>query len=60
LEAVKAENLAKMYYEREPIEALKGINLSVRKGELFTLLGPNGGKTTFLRIISTQLRAYTR
>jgi len=48
LEAVKAENLSKMYYGREPIKALKGINLSVRKGELFTLLGPNGtGKTTF-------------
>jgi ABC-2 type transport system ATP-binding protein len=38
------------------VEALKGVNLSIRKGELFTLLGPNGaGKTTFLRILSTQL-----
>jgi ABC-2 type transport system ATP-binding protein len=38
------------------VEALKGVNISIRKGELFTLLGPNGaGKTTFLRIISTQL-----
>ncbi len=35
---------------------MKGVNISIRKGELFSLLGPNGaGKTTFLRIVSTQL-----
>lgn len=56
MEAVKTENLVKVYSGREAVEALRGINLSVKKGELFTLLGPNGaGKTTFLRIISTQL-----
>jgi len=52
LEAVRTENLVKVYRGREAVEALRGINLSVKKGELFTLLGPNGaGKTTFLRII---------
>lgn len=56
MEAVKSTNLVKVYHSKEPVEALKGVNISIRKGELFTLLGPNGaGKTTFLRIISTQL-----
>lgn len=33
---------------------LDGINLSVKKGEVFALLGPNGaGKTTLIHILST-------
>jgi len=56
MEAVKAEDLFKTYSGKEPVQALKGVNLSIKKGELFTLLGLNGaGKTTFLRIVSTQL-----
>jgi ABC-2 type transport system ATP-binding protein len=56
MEAVKSADLVKVYNGREQVEALKDVNLSIKKGELFTLLGPNGaGKTTFLRIISTQL-----
>jgi ABC-type spermidine/putrescine transport systems, ATPase components len=36
----------------ESDDVLKGINLTVRKGEFLTLLGPSGcGKTTLLRII---------
>jgi ABC-2 type transport system ATP-binding protein len=36
--------------------ALDGVSLSVRRGELFGLLGPNGGgKTTLFRILSTVL-----
>jgi ABC-2 type transport system ATP-binding protein len=35
------------------LTAVKGIDLSIRKGELFALLGPNGaGKTTTIKMLS--------
>lgn len=37
-------------------EAVKGIDFTISKGEVFALIGPNGaGKTTALRMISTLL-----
>ena len=58
VEAIETEGLFKTYGGKEPVQALRGLNLSIKKGELFTLLGLNGaGKTTFLRIVSTQLSA---
>jgi ABC-2 type transport system ATP-binding protein len=41
-----------------PLEALAGIDLDVRRGEIFALLGPNGaGKTTLISIVAGLLRA---
>ena len=42
--------------KKSPFTALHGIDLDVRKGELFGLLGPNGaGKTTLVKILCTLL-----
>jgi len=44
------------FFRRKEVEALKGINISVKEGEFFGLLGPNGaGKTTFVNILATLL-----
>jgi ABC-2 type transport system ATP-binding protein len=49
--AVEVQNLRHRYGERE---ALKGVSFAVGLGEIFGLLGPNGGgKTTLFRILST-------
>ena len=51
--AVVTESLTHSYGSRV---ALDGVNLSVARGCLFGLLGPNGGgKTTLFRILSTLL-----
>jgi len=44
------------YYRKSDVPALDDLDLTTTKGEIFTLLGRNGaGKTTFLRIATTQL-----
>ena len=43
-------NLSKIY--KNGFNALKSINLNIKKGEIFAMLGPNGaGKTTLISII---------
>jgi ABC-2 type transport system ATP-binding protein len=50
---VRVEDLTHRYGERT---ALDRVSFDVRAGEVFGLLGPNGGgKTTLFRILSTQL-----
>jgi len=39
---VSIQKLAKTYPGKVPVEAVKGIDLTVQRGELFGLLGPNG------------------
>jgi ABC-2 type transport system ATP-binding protein len=47
---IAVANLSKRY--ASGFEALKNINLDIRRGEIFALLGPNGaGKTTLISII---------
>jgi ABC-2 type transport system ATP-binding protein len=47
---ISVRNLSKTY--ASGFQALKRINLEIRRGEIFALLGPNGaGKTTLINII---------
>src|SRR3712207_5646989 len=47
---VSISNLSKTY--ASGFEALKKVNLDIRRGEIFALLGPNGaGKTTLINIV---------
>ena len=50
---IKTENLTKDYETgTQVVRALKGINLSVEKGEFLSIMGPSGsGKTTLMNII---------
>ena len=52
MNALVIENLRKVY--RNGVEALKGIDLTVKEGDFCALLGPNGaGKTTVIGILTS-------
>ena len=47
---ININNLSKVY--ANGFEALKKVNLTIKKGEIFAMLGPNGaGKTTLISTI---------
>ncbi|MGN9919816.1 ATP-binding cassette domain-containing protein [Micromonospora palomenae] len=49
--AIEASGLRKSYGD---VQVLKGVDITVPRGSVFALLGPNGsGKTTTVRILST-------
>src|SRR4051812_15739361 len=51
--AVEAHELVKTFAEQRAVD---GVDLTVRRGEVFGVLGPNGaGKTTMLKMLATLL-----
>ncbi len=57
---IETQGLRKTFHSRaakdkpQTVEAVKGVDLTVREGEIFGFLGPNGaGKSTTLRMLST-------
>ena len=52
---IETRNLTKVYRDfwgRQKVRALKALDLEIREGEIFGLLGPNGsGKTTTIKLL---------
>jgi len=57
--AIQVEDVSKTFLSgKEKVAALRDIDLTVDKGELFGLVGPDGaGKTTLFRILTTLMLA---
>ena len=55
--AINCRDLKKTYPGKEPVEAVRGVDLQVTAGECFGVLGPNGaGKTTTIEILEGLLQ----
>ncbi len=62
MDAIRIEGLVKRFRSgwpgRPPATVLDGLSLSVREGEIFGFLGPNGsGKTTTIKVLMGLIRA---
>lgn len=58
MHSISIAHINKTYPGKKPVIALSDIQLQVKQGELFGLIGPDGaGKTTLLRILATLLLA---
>ncbi|MBQ9782872.1 MAG: ATP-binding cassette domain-containing protein [Clostridia bacterium] len=54
MSVIRIENLTKDYGD---VVAVKGVNLQIEEGEIFSLLGVNGaGKTTLVKMLSTIIK----
>ncbi len=58
MEMLETMNLCKTFRNKKnTVEAVKGVSLTVKRGEIFGFLGPNGaGKTTTMRMLTTLMK----
>ncbi|HYG01471.1 MAG TPA: ABC transporter ATP-binding protein [Chryseosolibacter sp.] len=54
MEVLKTHKVTKYFYEPDKFQVLKGIDMSVKKGEFLSLIGKSGcGKSTLMYVLST-------